>query len=96
MEKNAPGKAIYFSRAIIPHGVTSFYLHVGIYAYRYSAITKFVSLPQSFLEKSEKLEQLRAIQNGMNVWAVPVNGTFISVDVEDDLIKVLKFLGTTD
>jgi 3-deoxy-manno-octulosonate cytidylyltransferase (CMP-KDO synthetase) len=92
MEKNAPGRAVYFSRATIPHGVTSFYSHIGIYAFRYTAIKQFVSLPQSFLEKSEKLEQLRALQNGMNIWAVPVYGTFLSVDEEDDLAEVLESL----
>jgi CMP-2-keto-3-deoxyoctulosonic acid synthetase len=44
------------------------------------------------LEKSERLEQLRALQNDMNVWAVPVNGVFLSVDVENDLAAVLDFL----
>ncbi|MDR0695855.1 MAG: 3-deoxy-manno-octulosonate cytidylyltransferase [Holosporales bacterium] len=92
MEKNAPGRALYFSRTVIPHEAAFFYGHIGIYAYRYAAIKKFVSLPPSFLEKTERLEQLRALQHGMNVWAVPVQGTFISVDVKEDVKKVLEYL----
>lgn len=92
MEQKKPGKAIYFSRNVIPHNLNYFYSHIGIYAYRYQALKKFVNLPQSFLERTERLEQLRAIQNDMNVWAVPVNGEAISVDVKDDLEKVLKVL----
>lgn len=92
MDKNIAGKALYFSRSPIPSGATCFYSHVGIYAYRYEAIKRFVELPQTFLEKSESLEQLRAIQNNMNVWAVPVKRGAISVDVRDDLQAVFKAL----
>lgn len=92
MEKNEPGKAIYFSRSFIPNGADYFYSHIGIYAYRYNSIKKFVSLRQSFLEKTERLEQLRALQNDMNIWAVPVQGLALSVDVQDDLKPVLEFL----
>ena len=92
MDKNIPGKALYFSRSPIPSGAAFFYSHVGIYAYRYDALKKFVEFPQTFLEKSESLEQLRAIQNDMNVWAVPVKNGAISVDVREDLQAVLKAL----
>ena len=92
MDKNIPGKALYFSRSPIPSGAAFFYSHVGIYAYRYDALKKFVEFPQTFLEKSESLEQLRAIQNDMNVWAVPVKKGAISVDVREDLQAVLKAL----
>lgn len=93
MEKNLPGRAIYFSRCSIPNGALQFYSHVGIYAYRYEALKRFVNLPQSYLEKTERLEQLRAIQAGMNVWAVPVKGLSLSVDVREDLNAVYKALG---
>lgn len=92
MENNQAGKALYFSRNAIPNGLNYFYSHIGIYAYRYPALKKFVNLPQSFLEKTERLEQLRAIQNGMNIWAVPVKGNAISVDVKEDLNEVLKYI----
>ena len=92
MDKNIPGRALYFSRSPIPNGATNFYAHVGIYAYRYDALKRFVKLPQTFLERSERLEQLRAIQNSMNVWAVPVKKGAISVDVRDDLKAVYEAL----
>ncbi|MDR0942423.1 MAG: 3-deoxy-manno-octulosonate cytidylyltransferase [Holosporales bacterium] len=90
MEKKEPGKAIYFSRAAIPHNASAFFFHIGIYAYRYEALKKFVSLPSSYLEETERLEQLRAIQDGMEVWAVPVDGFALEVNVENDLKPVLK------
>ena len=93
MEKNIPGRAIYFSRSPIPGGGQYFYSHIGIYAYRYESLKKFVSLPQSFLEKSERLEQLRAIQGGMNIYIVPVENIALSVDVREDLQAVYKALG---
>ncbi len=93
MEANIPGKAIYFSRSSIPNGAEFFYSHIGIYAYRYEALKKFVDLPQSFLEKTERLEQLRLIEADMNVWAVPVEGITLSVDVREDLKAVYEALG---
>ena len=92
MEKNEPGRALYFSRNLIPSGTDYFYSHIGIYAYRYKAIEKFVSLESSYLEKTEHLEQLRALQNDMNIWAVPVKGTALSVDVAVDLQAVHDYL----
>ena len=53
-------RAHYFSRAAIPHGTAPRYHHLGIYAYRRAALARFIALPPSELEKSEKLEQLRA------------------------------------
>ena len=92
MDKHIPGRALYFSRSAIPNGLRWFYSHIGIYAYRYGALKKLISLPQSFLEKMERLEQLRALQNNVNVWAVPVKGSAISVDVKEDLERVYKAL----
>ncbi|MDR1476385.1 MAG: 3-deoxy-manno-octulosonate cytidylyltransferase [Holosporales bacterium] len=92
MEEGSPGKAIYFSRNHIPAGADSFfYSHIGIYAYRREALKKFVKLEPSYLEKTEHLEQLRAIQNGMNVWAVPVKGMALAVDVVDDLVAIDRY-----
>jgi 3-deoxy-manno-octulosonate cytidylyltransferase (CMP-KDO synthetase) len=90
MDKHTPGKATYFSRSPIPHGSHFTYSHIGIYAYRYDSLKKFVSLPQTFCERAEKLEQLRGLQNGINIWVVPVTGTALSVDTEDDVEAVLK------
>ncbi|MDR2598246.1 MAG: 3-deoxy-manno-octulosonate cytidylyltransferase [Holosporales bacterium] len=92
MEEGKPGKAIYFSRNCIPSGITqSFYSHIGIYAYRRRALEKFVSIKPSYLETTERLEQLRAIQNGMNIWAVPVQGEAIAVDIITDLEAVERY-----
>jgi 3-deoxy-manno-octulosonate cytidylyltransferase (CMP-KDO synthetase) len=91
MDKGIPGRAIYFSRSIIPFGGECFYSHVGIYAYRRRALEKFVSLGQSYLEMAERLEQLRAIQEGMNLWIVPVTGNTFSVDVVDDLKTIERY-----
>jgi 3-deoxy-manno-octulosonate cytidylyltransferase (CMP-KDO synthetase) len=92
MEKHMPGKAIYFSRKAIPDGASEIYSHIGIYAYRFKALKKFVSLEPSYLERIERLEQLRGIQNDINIFAVPVSGAVISVDVKEDLSFVRKSL----
>lgn len=85
MEKHQPGKALYFSREAIPSGGETLYGHIGIYAYTYKALAKFVNLERSYLEKIESLEQLRALENNINIFVVPVIGKTISVDVVDDI-----------
>ena len=61
------GRAIYFSRVVVPAGDGPHYHHIGIYAYRRDTLEKFVALPESILEKREKLEQLRALEAGMRI-----------------------------
>jgi 3-deoxy-manno-octulosonate cytidylyltransferase (CMP-KDO synthetase) len=79
------GKALYFSRSAIPFG-GPYFRHVGIYCFRAEGLRKFVSLPPSPLEISEKLEQLRAIENGMTIGVTLVDADPpVSVDVEEDL-----------
>ena len=81
------GRALYFSRSAIPYG-GPYYNHVGIYCFRAKSLAKFVSLPQSSLEKSEKLEQLRALENGMTVGITVVDkDSPISIDTYEDLEK---------
>ncbi len=83
-------KALYFSRSIVPYS-GPYYHHVGVYAYKFSALKKFVSWPQSLLEKSEKLEQLRALENDISVHTVLCDADMpISIDTPDDLQKVLN------
>jgi 3-deoxy-manno-octulosonate cytidylyltransferase (CMP-KDO synthetase) len=82
------GRALYFSRAPIPHGQAPHYHHLGIYAFRRSALERFVSLPPSHLEQSEKLEQLRALEDGMRIDVALVNDTPQSVDTPEDLAKL--------
>lgn len=84
--------ALYFSRAPIPFlrsgGVEApMWLHWGIYAYRRSALEKFVSLPPGSLENCEKLEQLRALENGMKIYVLTSNLSSIGVDTPEDLVK---------
>lgn len=82
----------YFSRAKIPNN-GPFYQHVGVYVYNMETLEKFVSCHQSVLEKSEKLEQLRAIENGMTIDAVLINSELpISVDTKEDLDMATSFI----
>lgn len=88
-EKHA--KAHYFSRSVIPFNGPHYH-HVGVYAYKFEALEKFVSLPQSPLEKSEKLEQLRALEDGMSIHTVLCDVDLpISVDTAEDLEKARAF-----
>ena len=81
---------LYFSRHPIPHGGAPdsdvpIWHHVGIYAWRRSALARFVSLEPSPLEKSEKLEQLRALEDGMKVVALVVDSAPGGIDTPEDL-----------
>lgn len=84
-------KALYFSRSLIPHGASEFLYHVGIYGFRKTALEKFINLPPSSLEISEKLEQLRALQNNMSIGVCYVDNIPISVDTQDDLDNAIEF-----
>lgn len=91
MQSETPGKALYFSRATIPgkiskhHPEIKYYEHIGIYVYRSQILQKIVKTPMSYLEKIEKLEQLRALENGIKIWAIPVKGKTVSIDALEDL-----------
>lgn len=85
-------RALYFSRATAPYGEGPLYHHIGLYAYRRSALQKFVSLPQSTLEKREKLEQLRALENGMRIDIELVRTIPHGVDTAEDLEKARMML----
>jgi 3-deoxy-manno-octulosonate cytidylyltransferase (CMP-KDO synthetase) len=79
------GKALYFTRLKAPFGEGDFFEHIGLYAYTKKALEKFISLKPSPLELRERLEQLRAIENDMNIFAGITNFHPISVDIEEDL-----------
>ncbi len=81
------GKALYFSRSMIPHGGKEFLYHVGIYGFKSEALEKFIKLEQSEYELCEKLEQLRALENGMKIGVCISNEIPISVDTKEDLEK---------
>lgn len=86
------GNALYFSRCAIPHGTGEFLHHIGIYAYKKSALEKFVNLAPSMLEKRESLEQLRALENGMKIFVEIVETHPLSVDTPEDLAAVTKII----
>lgn len=87
------GRALYFSRATVPHGEGALYHHIGIYVYTSSALKKFVSLPASYLEKREKLEQLRALENDMTIGVIKTDHIPLGVDTKEDLEKVRAIIG---
>jgi len=84
-------KALYFSRSLVPNGSKDFFYHVGIYGFKAKALEKFVSLEQTLNEKSENLEQLRALDNDMTIGVCYSNEIPISVDTEEDLTKAREF-----
>ncbi len=79
------GRGLYFSRAPIPTGDGPHYHHIGIYAYRRDALARFVAAPVAALEAQEKLEQLRALANGMRIDVKIVHTNPLGVDTPADL-----------
>jgi 3-deoxy-manno-octulosonate cytidylyltransferase (CMP-KDO synthetase) len=91
------GSALYFSRATIPFDrdgtCPPYFKHLGLYAYRKTALDRFVKLPESSLEKSERLEQLRFLENGIPIFVGETPHDSVGVDTEEDLQRVIKILG---
>lgn len=85
-------QCLYFSRESIPYGreqkVIDWYQHIGIYSYKAKSLKKFVKLPISTLEATEKLEQLRALENGMTIGAMLTDLNLIGVDDPQDILKI--------
>jgi 3-deoxy-manno-octulosonate cytidylyltransferase (CMP-KDO synthetase) len=90
------GRALYFSRATIPHDRDQtnprYYKHLGFYAYRKSALDRFVALPESLLEKAERLEQLRFLENGIPIFVGETPFDTVGVDTEEDLRRVAEIV----
>jgi 3-deoxy-manno-octulosonate cytidylyltransferase (CMP-KDO synthetase) len=90
------GRALYFSRATIPFDRDGshphYFKHLGLYAYRKTALEKFVTLPESSLEKSERLEQLRFLENGISIYVGETPFDSVGVDTEEDLQRVIEIL----
>ena len=88
--------AIYFSRSPIPYFSSlknhKFLGHIGMYGFRFSALKRFVELDQTFLEKAERLEQLRLIQNRIPIYVRVTEYFSYGVDTPEDLAKVEKIL----
>jgi 3-deoxy-manno-octulosonate cytidylyltransferase (CMP-KDO synthetase) len=93
---DSDGKALYFSRATIPHDRDHtnprYFKHLGFYAYRKSALDRFVTLPESSLERSERLEQLRFLENGIPIFVGETPFDTVGVDTEEDLRRVEDIL----
>jgi 3-deoxy-manno-octulosonate cytidylyltransferase (CMP-KDO synthetase) len=104
---NAAGHALYFSRRTIPYlreaastedvqgqlAAFAFLKHLGIYGYRRETLLRLVQFPVSLLESAEKLEQLRALENGIGIAVVKVNYSSVGVDVPEDVKRVEGLIG---
>jgi len=98
--RDQAGYALYFSRLPIPYfrdnqnidsrNLNLFHKHIGIYGYREDVLQKVAGLKESFLEKSEKLEQLRWLENGFRIMTAESNHLSISIDTPDDLKNVIS------
>jgi 3-deoxy-manno-octulosonate cytidylyltransferase (CMP-KDO synthetase) len=94
---DAEGRALYFSRLPIPfdrdaQGNSHYYKHIGLYGYTRSALHLFHSLPQSSLELTEKLEQLRLLENGIPILVSETPHDTVGVDTQADLERAAQFL----
>jgi 3-deoxy-manno-octulosonate cytidylyltransferase (CMP-KDO synthetase) len=102
---SSTGKAIYFSRSVIPYDrekggigeVKNYLRHIGIYTYRKDFLLKITKLPQTPLEKLEKLEQLRAVENGFDILAAKVKHTCAGIDTPEQYAEFVKrYAGQND
>jgi len=102
--KDKNNYALYFTRSVIPHirGIEkkywlndfTFYKHIGIYAYRKNILEEITNLPESSLEKAERLEQLRFLENGYKIYTVETTYNSISIDTPEDLLNVNDKINT--
>jgi 3-deoxy-manno-octulosonate cytidylyltransferase (CMP-KDO synthetase) len=90
------GRALYFSRATIPHDRDGtqprYYKHLGFYGYRKTALDNFVRWPESSLEQSERLEQLRFIENGTRIYVAETPFDTVGIDTEEDVRRVEEIM----
>ena len=85
-------RALYFTRGISPYGDGTFYEHIGVYAYTIEALDKFIHFNRTTLENRERLEQLRAMENGLDIFVNVVKDVPISIDTEYDLNVAREFI----
>lgn len=92
---NQKGEALYFSRSLIPYPRHDFEVpalkHVGIYAYRRDFLLAYAKMAQTPLEKTESLEQLRALEMGYKIGVIEVKTPDIGIDTEEDLKKANEY-----
>ncbi|MDV7341190.1 3-deoxy-manno-octulosonate cytidylyltransferase [Terasakiella sp. A23] len=86
------GHGLYFTRATAPYGDGPLYHHIGLYAFRREALNRFVNLAPGILERREKLEQLRALENGMRIDVALVDTVPLGVDTQADLDRARTLL----
>jgi 3-deoxy-manno-octulosonate cytidylyltransferase (CMP-KDO synthetase) len=91
------GRALYFSRAAIPFdrdqtGEIAYWKHLGLYAYRRAALDRFAALKPSPLEQTERLEQLRLLENGIALYVAETEFNTLGVDTEEDMYRVEQIL----
>jgi 3-deoxy-manno-octulosonate cytidylyltransferase (CMP-KDO synthetase) len=90
------GRSLYFSRSTVPYdrdgSHPKYSKHLGIYAYRKPWLERFVALPESSLERAERLEQLRFLENGIPIYVAETAYDSIGVDTEEDFQRVKKLL----
>lgn len=84
--------ALYFSRHSIPYNGKKYFRHIGVYLYTKKCLKKLVSLKRGELEKSENLEQLRALENGIPIKILKVNNMPPDVNVPEDINKILRLM----
>ena len=89
--------ALYFSRSPIPYvrsgdGKTSFFKHIGVYAFRKKSLLDFYNSKPTPLEKTEKLEQLRYLEHGKKIMMIETNYNGLGIDTMDDLINARKII----
>lgn len=88
-------RALYFSRATAPSGEGPLYHHIGLYAYRRAALERFVALPPAPLEQRERLEQLRALENGMRIDIAVVDTVPLGVDTPTELERARALIAAS-
>ena len=94
------GNALYFSRAVIPHARDGqpavYYRHIGLYAFRMAALRRFVALGPGLLEQTERLEQLRLLENGIPIRTVLTRHRSLGVDRPEDIAIVSRWITAND
>jgi 3-deoxy-manno-octulosonate cytidylyltransferase (CMP-KDO synthetase) len=86
------GRALYFTRSTL-YGDAPVWRHIGLYGYRRAALERFCAAAPSPLERREKLEQLRALEMGLQIWAAVIDAAPLSVDNPDDLAAARALAG---
>ena len=91
------GRCLYFSRGALPHDrdgneLKAWWQHIGVYSYRPEALQKFCESPMGIYERIEKLEQLRAMEQGLSIGALVTNLNLFGVDTPEDLKKLAEVL----